>query len=233
MGAVMRKLDGMIFVSEGGCDSRFDDLRLAQRLNQPFSIVPNPLSIEAAERLDAEVIGDRHQLMAVGSYDWFKGHDFVLRCYAKSTAKNRIKLKIFGQRFTAYTKRLRLLAKRLGLKDEFVEFHENTPSSVLLDEYSRSLMLLSGSHTECQPLVLLDAMANGTPFVARARGCIPFLAGGVAVGSEAEAIQVIDRLLKSGSELTSLGLEGIVAAKENHHPDAFGEKLLAAISPLS
>ena len=121
---------------------------------------------------------ERRQLIAVGAYHWLKGHDFSLQAYARSQAKNVVPIRLFGQCFTPYTDELRRLATQLGILDDFVSFYEGVSGADLLEECANSVALLSGSHTECQPLVLLDAMAVGTPFVARLTGCIPGLQGG-------------------------------------------------------
>ena len=227
----MRKLDGLIFVAGQGCDSRFDDLRLAQKLGVLHVIIPNAFSELC--RTSGEAPADtkaRRQLIAVGSYDWFKGHDFALRSYALSAAKNKVPLKIFGPRFTPYTDELRALAGRLGLDASMVTFHQNTEKYRLLEEYRLSKLLISGSHTECQPLVLLDAMATGTPFVARSCGCIPSLPGGAGVGSEEEAARVITRILGNDTEWEKLSSEGRAAADSQYAPDVVGSALAAFLA---
>jgi glycosyltransferase involved in cell wall biosynthesis len=228
----MRKLDGLVFVADQGCDSRFDDLRLAQKLGVSHVIIPNAFSgFCTQEGNDSNTVPlKRHQLIAVGSYDWFKGHDFSLRAYALSEAKNRIPLKIFGSRFTAYTDQLRSLTSDLGLDANLVTFHQETEKSELLDEYRCARILISGSHTECQPLVLLDAMATGTPFVARSCGCIPSLSGGIVVRSEKDAAQAINRILGDDREWDSLNKEGRLAAGSNHRPDVVGAALAAFLA---
>lgn len=223
----MRSLDGLIFVADEGCDSRFDDLRLARKIGKRFAVIPNAFSrlcLPLAEPSDTDLQG-RNQLIAVGSYDWFKGHDFALRAYAGSEAKTRFPLHIHGPRFTDFTSHLRRLAAGLGLEAGQVVFHENTPKDVLLEEYGRSLAMISGSHTECQPLVLLDAMAKGTPFVARACGCIPRLPGGQGVRSEKEASRALDAIVRDPQEWGKLSSEGLRAAASTYHPEVVGGQL--------
>ena len=231
----MKKLDGLIFVADRGCDSRFDDLRLAQKLGVPRVVIPNAFSeLCLPEKIPASLSPeDRGQLIAVGSYDWFKGHDFALRAYALSTAKNVVPLKIFGPCFTSYTATLRALALQLGLNAELVSFHEGVAKEDLLDEYRRSKILISGSHTECQPLVLLDAMATGTPFVARSCGCIPFLAGGIGVQTESQAAGAVDKLLADQTAWEMLRREGRHSAASTYHPDVVGRLLVALLTRTS
>lgn len=230
----LRQLDGFIVTAAEGCDSRFDDLKVAQRLGIPFFVVPNALSQESLPYLQRPTVeyNSRKQLMAVGSYSWQKGHDFALRAYALSKAKNRVPIKIFGQSFSVFTAQLRRLADSLGISGEYVSFCEGVCGAALVAEYSRSFALLSGSHTECQPLVLLDSMATGTPFVARSSGCIPTLSGGYGVRTEAEAASAIDRLINDGVEWTRLSAAGRNGAELRHHPDKVGQDLVSALLKL-
>lgn len=230
--ARMAKLDGLVFLSDSGSDSRFDDLRLANRLGLPCHTVPNALSPAAMTILGQPDAGrrTRGQLIAIGSYDWLKGHDFVLNAYARSSAKNKIPLKIFGQKFSPFTAKLRLQAARLGIEDRYISFQEGVSGAELLSECSQSIALLSGSHTECQPLVLLDSMAAGTPFIARSTGCVSSLAGGVGVKTEVSAAQMIDRMVTDDAKWESLSRAGKEQVARNNHPVTVGQKLAAILA---
>lgn len=228
---IFRQLDGFIVTAAEGSDSRFDDLRVARRLGLPFIVVPNALSQESLACLQQPAVeyNSRNQLIAVGAYCWQKGHDFVLRAYALSKAKNQIPLKVFGQSFSTFTNQLRTLAESLGIRSEYVSFHEGVSGAALVEEYTRSVALLSGSYTECQPLVLLDSMATGTPFVARSSGCIPTLSGGYGVRTEVEAASAIDRLITDGIEWARLSSAGRDGAELRYHPDKVGQNLVSAL----
>jgi len=191
-------------------------------------VIPNAFSDQSSE--SGDLSRQRDQLIAVGSFDWLKGHDFALRAYARSGAKNKIPLKVFGQRFSPYTEQLRSLAGELGLDADLVTFHQDTDKETLLEEYRKSRVLISGSRTECQPLVLLDAMAAGTPFVARACGCIPYLPGGVAVRTDSEAGASLDSLLADPTAWRAMSEEGISAANAKFHPGVVGDALHEFIS---
>jgi glycosyltransferase involved in cell wall biosynthesis len=95
-----------------------------------------------------------------------------------------------------------------------------------LDEYREAKLLLSGSHTECQPLALLDANATGTPFVARKTGCIARMPGGVAVESVGQMAKQIDLICSSDGLWHSLSAAGRKAAGEIYNPARTTEMLL-------
>ncbi|MDP3539053.1 MAG: glycosyltransferase family 4 protein [Azonexus sp.] len=231
LSSLIRQLNGLVFLASDGCDSRFDDLRLARKVGIPVHVVPNALSSSATVAVSQPKIERkaRKQLIAIGSYDWLKGHDFALHTYACSLAKNRIPLRIFGQSLTAFTEHLRQLVLSLGIEEGFVTFHEGVSGDSLLDECGRSIAILSGSLTECQPLVLLDAMATGTPFVARRSGCIPSLPGGVAVNTKDEAVHAIDKLLSDEIHWQHLSEVGRVHVVTNCDPVSIGRQLVAVL----
>lgn len=221
----MRQLDGVIFLADQGDDTRFDDVRVARRVGVPIHVIPNSLPRSWPALADAE----RAQIIAVGSYTRPKGFDFVLEAYARSSARNQLPLALFGQEPTPYLETLRAMAASLGIKPDMVSFRTGVADAALLQEYAAAKIFLSGSYTECQPLVLLDAMATGTPFVARATGCISRMPGGRAVWSPPEASQEIDRLLEDSESWKALSAEGRAAAQGAYALDRNIELLIGVL----
>ena len=183
-------------------------------------------------RIQEICYAERDRLMAVGSYQWQKGFDFVLRAYAASQARHRFSLHLYGQEYSAYSATLHSLARRLGLREDSVVFHEGVSEEALIAAYCQAQLVLSGSHTECQPLVLLDANAAGTPFVARTTGCIATMPGGVAIRTWEEMAHQLDALTDGGPPWHSLSDAGRQAAKDIHHPDHTARRLLDALTAM-
>ncbi len=231
---ILRSLDALIALGPSGCDSRFDDVKIARVLGIPIFVVPNTVSEEAMSALDESAMGmeRRTQIISVGSYDWLKGHDFVLRAYALSAAKNSIPLKFFGQEFTPYVKKLKRMAAKLGIAEAFLHFQEGVSGNELLEEYKKSLLFVFGSRTECQPLVLLDTMATGTPFVSRASGCIDSLPGGYAISNEHSAAASMNSLLSDKVEWEIHSAAGVAAVRAHHQPKAVGRELFSVLSTV-
>jgi glycosyltransferase involved in cell wall biosynthesis len=232
---VMRQLDGLIFLADCGCDSRFDDLQLAKCAAVPFLVVPNALSHAAAQALAAAASPQhaRDRLIAVGSYQWQKGFDFVIRAYAASGALNKIPLHLFGQEYSAYGEKLRRSAMCMGVDSAYLVLHEGVSGERLQMEYRRAHLVLSGSHTECQPLALLDASACATPFVARATGCIDGMPGGVVINDWQGMARQIDALCHGQSRWLALSEAARSAAETRYHPDVVGRKLAKVLGSLA
>jgi glycosyltransferase involved in cell wall biosynthesis len=232
----MNHLDGLIFLSNSGVDSRFDDLAIARQLNATkINIVPNALSDTGLALLNKipKRLEDRHKIIAVGSFHWQKGFDFVLRAYALSNACNKIPLHLYGYESGVFCNSLRLLIKKLKIQEDFVFFNYGFSGRALAAEYEDAVLFLSGSHTECQPLVLLDAIAAGVPFIARATGCIDSMQGGVVISSELQMAYQLDYLLTDHVKWFELSAAGRTSAFENHHPEYISHKLNTILSSCS
>jgi glycosyltransferase involved in cell wall biosynthesis len=112
----------------------------------------------------------------------------------------------------------------------FVLFHEGFNQIDLFEQYIEARLFLYGSHTECQPLVLLDAMAAGTPFISRASGSIPSMNGGITVQSEIEAAKAIDELYENLEDWNILSEAGHQQVQAFHTPIKVRESLIKALS---
>lgn len=232
MSKKMQLLDGIIFLEASGCDARFDDITLATRLGVKQMVVPNSISELAWFILNAgpKKFLERDGILSVGAYDWQKGHDFVLRAYANSALKNRVSLDICGQKYSTFTQELQNLASHLGLDPKYVHFHEALSQAELLERYSNARLFVYGSHTECQPLVILDSMATGTPFISRSTGSIPSMGGGLVVDSEAEATIAINNLYENKVRWDEFSQAGQIQAREKHSPEKVQELLMTALA---
>ncbi|MBC2770606.1 glycosyltransferase family 4 protein [Pusillimonas minor] len=231
MTRVLRELDGVIFLADSGSDSRFDDLRRATKVGATCYVVPNALSPTAVKSLNKRPLTflERDRLIAVGSYQWQKGFDFVLRAYSASNACNVIPLHFFGQEHSDFSEQLRRKARALGVHSGYIFFHAGVSGDALQAEYAQAKLVLSGSHTECQPLALLDASASATPFVARATGCIDEMAGGLAIKSWSEMAKQIDKFVENLEHWQSYSQIARTVAETVYHPDAVTQKLLAVL----
>jgi len=232
MSEKMQLLDGIIFLEASGCDARFDDAKLALRLGVKQMVVPNGISDLALFILNSgpREFLERDGILSVGAYDWQKGHDFVLKAYANSALKNRVPLDICGQKYSTFSEELQNLASYLELDPKYVHFHEGLSQAELLERYSKARLFLYGSHTECQPLVILDAMATGTPFISRATGSIPSMSGGLVVYSEAQATIAVNDLYENKERWDELSKAGQRRIREKHIPEKVKELLMAALA---
>jgi len=90
------------------------------------------------------------------------------------------------------------------------------PRRDVLSAYADADLFVFGSRVECSPLVIIEAMASGTPFVSTRVGNVPEMPGGVIVDDAVGMAEAIDRLVPMGSEWHRLSQAGRTAWKRDH-----------------
>ena len=84
-------------------------------------------------------------------------------------------------------------------------------------------MVLVTSSREASPLVVLECMAAGTPWVSLDVGCVRENSGGVVVSSTDEMVSVTLELLNNRQRREQLAEAGRAAAGELHNWDRIAE----------
>ena len=81
----------------------------------------------------------------------------------------------------------------------------NAPRSHVIGAYQAATLFVSGSYVEAFPIVILEAMGCGVPFVAFPAGNIEHLPGGIVVHSVNEMSVTLERLMYNESERIGVG----------------------------
>ncbi len=89
-------------------------------------------------------------------------------------------------------------------------------------------LLVSTSKTECQPLVILEAMAFGVPFVSTNVGCVDELRGGLVASSFADLVDGLAKLVSDRTLRHHMGSAGR-AHIESTFTTAVVEQQLSAV----
>lgn len=90
------------------------------------------------------------------------------------------------------------------------------PRQDVLTAYADADLFVFGSRVECSPLVIIEAMASGTPFISTPVGNVPDMPGGVIVRDAVEMAEAIDRLAHKGEELRELSEAGHTAWERDY-----------------
>lgn len=129
----------------------------------PYNHHTQCITIENFFDPDTVGTGERtRQVVSVGRLHREKGFDRLLETWAKAQ-KSGWTLKIIGG--GSEMDRLKEQAAGLEISDSVI-FTGMLPYRDVLDEMHRSQIYAMTSHTECFPLVLLEAMVNGLPVAA-------------------------------------------------------------------
>jgi len=177
-----------------------------------ITVIFNPV-----ERVFTTVKKDEvpHRLLFVGGIEERKGLEVLIR--ALETIKKvipEVELHIVGGiRKIVYYQKMLSLIKSLDLEQN-IRFLGSLPEKELLREYSEAAVFVLPSFEESQGIVILEAMATGTPVVATRAGGIPdMISDGVNglladCGDDTQLYAAIVSLLQDKEQRKKLGQAG-------------------------
>jgi glycosyltransferase involved in cell wall biosynthesis len=159
-------------------------------------------------------------LLTVGSHYRAKGHDVVRGAFAFIRRERPdVHLVIVGPRPASLGEARRgcypsCLAA--AWRSRHVHLVDGADRRAVVGAYRAATLFLLGSRVECSPLVVLEAMAAGVPWVSSRVGNVDELPGGIVVDS-AEAIgRAAVQLLRSPQNRGTTGEEGRAAWESRH-----------------
>lgn len=216
--AMLRAFDHIVFLTAMVNRETFYDCRLVHKLGLPnWSVIPNGTYPErfAAELPDFRSlydIGDAPLILQISNYESRKNQEMALRAFLRLKRKDAV-LVFIGNQLNDYACRLSMLyqeANRSPLIGR-VLFLANLEKEVVYAAYRAADLYVCSSKWEAQPLVVLDAMASGTPVISTSVGCVSELPGHVTVRSETEMAHQISELLTNAARRLQLGEAGRAA----------------------
>jgi len=147
---------------------------LAYGVNTPIEVLPTGLPADSYVRGDGarfrqrfDLPADRPLLLYVGRVAYEKNIDFLLRMFVRLRAQRPDALFVIAGEGPA-REHLARLSRSLGIEDavRFIGYLDR--ATELPDCYAAGDAFVFASRTETQGLVLLEAMAQGTPVVSTA-----------------------------------------------------------------
>lgn len=235
MPATLKRLSLLINVDALADRNRFYDVTLAARHDTPTVVVANVASaeLETAAPWEPPSLNTRHMALSVGQFTPEKNPAQVLDAFLRHATPDWT-LVICGSYRTRYLDRLEAHHARAARLRSVapVTFLTGLSSTQLRGLYKRADLFLAASRTECQPLVILDAMAAALPFVSTNVGCVHRLAGGVVAANAAEFGEAAARLMKDDSLRSQLSREGHEAYEANHRSSVTLQRLESALQDV-
>jgi glycosyltransferase involved in cell wall biosynthesis len=212
---MLRRFDQAVFLSSRSDGKRFLDRRMAGWSGySKCAVIPNgsyPEKIEKAPDSfrDRYKIEKKLMILCVANYHLCKNQKMALTAFRKSKL-NDAALVFVGSEFNEQSAELVDMDERLKVDfpDGEVIFLEKLSREMVYAAFRTADVIVLSSKSETQPLVLLEAMAAGKPFVSTDVGCIADLPGGFAVKSEEEMIEKIKELASNNEARISLGQKG-------------------------
>lgn len=224
MPKIMRSFDHIVFISNKFDHDRFYDRLLANRLKyNDISVIPNGVDLNDHDKVSYNFrrqynIGDKRIILCVGKYNKGKNEEMVLSAFIAANLENAV-LVLIGPKKNDYSNMLENIWNRYKITQRNSEFIclENVSKEVILSAYKAADLYLCGSVTECFPLVILDAMASGTPFISTDVGCVRDFQGGILVQSTVEMTRGIRDLMNNSKLRNKLGSMGRLSCEDKYN----------------
>lgn len=151
----------------------------------------------------------REYFICISNYTQIKNQELVLESFYKLN-NNNYKLVFIGSSETEYLEKLKKKKekydKKYGIKQ--VEFLYGIDRHEIPKYLKNAKLFVTGSTWEAFPVVIVESMASGIPFICTDVGCVRFLPGGVVAKNKKEMIYWMDLLSKDENISQEIGRAG-------------------------
>ena len=169
-------------------------------------------SFRAFYNLDKDKI-----VLSVANYCDRKNQALSLRAFRKANVPNSAMVFI-GSDFNDYSESLIRLDKKL--EAQYPNGKTLILQGITRDEtfsaYKACDVFLLTARSETQPIVIIEAMAAGKPWVSTDTGCVKAMTGGLVGKTESQLVRIIQNYLSNENFRHDMGMKGKKAATEQH-----------------
>jgi glycosyltransferase involved in cell wall biosynthesis len=212
---LIRSYDRIIFLSSTKDMGRFFDHSLADWMRlSGIEIVANgvdlkPLEPTLGDFRETHDIGTAPMALCVANYCERKNQRLAIKCFRKANVPGSI-LVFIGSDLNDYGKGVRKLDQKLAAShpDCSVLFLEKISREETFAAFRECDFVLLTAIAETQPIVLIEAMAAGKPWISTNTGCVASLRGGIVCRRKSSLAPAIRRMLSDTNLCETLGAQG-------------------------
>ena len=186
--AIMRQLSAAIVLSSWEDRFRFQDVRRFRRHQVPLYVCPN--SSTYAPTMGHALSAERVNLIHVGEMKPHKSPETAVRVLA--ALPERFHLTLAFPRETSHLSLVKAIADQAGIRHRLHFIIGRKRSELEATMAASDVLLITSPSKDVQPIVAVDALAKGVPFVSTNVGCMPEFGGGIVTTSDRMALAVLD-----------------------------------------
>lgn len=210
----IRRFDRVVFLSEKSDWGRFLDVKVARLTRAPnISIIPNsvpelPATTPGAFR-QRHGIGAGPFFLCIANYSTRKNQARALDAFARAALPDAT-LVFIGSSLGDYGRQVGSMADELSKSGSMgrVLLLEGLDREETISALRDCDVKVLAADAETQPIVLLEAMAAGKPFISTSTGCVEELKGGLVVRNSTEMASAMRELAVNPARGFKLGTEG-------------------------
>lgn len=237
----LEKLDASVFLSERADLRGFFDHFLAKLARHPGSrVIPNGVDPDdkggnpEGFRQKHGIAPDAPLFVCVANYSRRKDQGYAARCFRRAAIPGSVLVFIgsdFNESSEAFQSEDEPWTRQA--REERILWLEKQDRPTTLDAVAAADVLVLSANHEAQPIALLEAMREATPWIARDAGCIREMPGGVCTFSEQEMTAAMRRLAGDRELRSSLGEQGASAVASVYNRSAYQDAYCRLLMEIS
>lgn len=217
-----KSYDAIVFLSDCGGFGRFLDQTICRWIKHPcMHVIPNSVQENKYTDITGDFrtkynIGNGLMVLCVANYSNRKNQKLAARAFRKANIPGST-LVFIGSEFNEYSEKVMTIDESLASKSLCrTIFLEGISREKTQAAFACCDVFLLTAKQETQPIVIIEAMASGKPWISTPTGCLRNMEGGVvADGCDALASN-LNRIATDPIIAASLGRRGRKAAVENY-----------------
>lgn len=214
----LTKFDHLVFLTQKADKIRFYDKYLAQKLKiRSYSVIPNGPSLLNAPQISAKTFRKTYRIeptriiLCVSNYYPTKGQHDLLAAFLDTQLADTA-LVFIGSYSSPYSHQLEKQAGDSLHKTVYILTAISRTD--VAAAYQEATLFATASQVDVQPLMLIDAMAFGLPFVALDIAGISEFPGGITYRTQGQLRKLLVEMINDESKRSQLSHEGLNAVNE-------------------
>lgn len=215
--ALLSHADALVYMSSGYQDFTHD---AEAGLSELMHIIPNGAASDEFVAPSAPTTGAGRTVITVANHYYDKGHGAVIRAFREAAGPTD-RLVIVGEAPSTDPRATCWWQCRLAaLRDRRISLMRGLARDEVVAQYGAADIFLFGSRVECAPLVIIEAMAAGIPFLSTPVGNVADYADAGVITDESRLGAELRRLLDDPALAAALGASGRARWERDHRWEA-------------